>query len=288
MRIHNYTLKDQKPQIISDLIRVGNKKKDGGYILSERQIPLTKVLIGLGIHYDWSFEEEFKAKQRDAVLYCYDFSVGKWEYIKGFILSILIILSPYTYANVLLNRRKDYFFLQPFKELKAFFKFSSFFQTRKGNFFFQKGISDYKTKKFITIKDMFDNVANFNSLQDDSVYLKMDIEGSEYDVLEDILKYSDKINGMVIEFHNLKQLWTEFNFLCDLLKEQYELIHLHGNNCCGCIDNTDVPNLIELSFIKRKLMSAEELKAANNQTYPIPGLDKPNLTNKPDLKLSFN
>lgn len=286
MRIHNYSLTNRKPTLVNDLIRVGNKKKDGGYVISERQIGLTKILIGLGIHYDWSFEEEYKKKNRGAILNCYDFSVGRWDFIKGFILSLLSIISPNKYANAILNKRIPDFFLQPFIEISTLFRFLSFFKPSKQNYFFRKGISDFRSKRFITTHDMFNNIKNFNDLPEDSVFLKMDIEGSEYDVLEDILPYSSKINGMVIEFHNLKQLWNEFNLLLDKLIEDYEIVHMHGNNCCGYINDTRVPNLLEFSFIKRKLLKTDEINLVNNKSYPIAGLDIPNFS-KPDLIITF-
>jgi hypothetical protein len=134
---------------------------------------------------------------------------------------------------------------------------------------------------------MFGNIPGFADLQDDSVYIKMDIEGSEYDVLEDILVHSKKINGMVIEFHNLKQLWSEYLFLIEQIKKNFEIIHIHGNNCCGCISGTNVPLLVEVSFIKRTLLTEQELNSINNRAYPVAGLDKPNLSNKPDIAISF-
>ena len=36
---------------------------------------------------------------------------------------------------------------------------------------------------------------------DDDLILKCDIEGSEYDLIDDILKFSNKINMLIIEFH---------------------------------------------------------------------------------------
>ena len=287
MRIHNYTFKNFKPKVVGDLIRLGNKKKDGGYLISKRQIGITKVLIGLGVNYDWTFEEEFKKSNPAIDIYCYDFSVGKFQYFKNFVLSVFNSLSPNTYANIAHKKMEASVIVQPFIDVKTYFEFIKFFDPKKNNFFFQKGISDYSSNKFITIDEMIKNIRNFDDLGDDSVFLKMDIEGSEYDILEDVIKYSSKINGLVIEFHNSKQLWTELNFLMDELKQYYEIIHVHGNNCCGYIPNTQIPNLIEISLIKRHLLNNSELNSANNYSYPLDNLDKANFPNKPDLKLSF-
>ena len=43
------------------LIRVG-KDNDGGYVISQRCVNQTRVLIGMGIRDDWSFEEDFASR----------------------------------------------------------------------------------------------------------------------------------------------------------------------------------------------------------------------------------
>ena len=47
----------------NDLIRVG-RKKDGGYIISERIINASDVFFSGGIYTDWSFEQEFIKKSK--------------------------------------------------------------------------------------------------------------------------------------------------------------------------------------------------------------------------------
>ncbi len=288
MRFHNYIFSGFKPKVVSDLIRVGNQETDGGYLISKRIIGITKVLIGLGINYDWSFEADFKARNENLSIYCYDFSVGKSIYRKGLLLSVLNILSPNTYANILFRKLKPRTVItQPITELLTLSRFNKFFQPANNNYFFQLGVSDHRSKIFITIDDVFSKIGNFDSLPDNSVFIKMDIESSEYDILEDIIKQQSKINGLAIEFHNTKQLWNEFNYIVDELKKYYEIIHVHGNNCCGYVPGTEIPNLVEITFLKRSLMDSQEINSQNNFRYPLDNLDKPNMPKKTDLKLSF-
>lgn len=67
-------------------------------------------------------------------------------------------------------------------------------------------------------------IEQFN--QDDYIILKLDIEGAEYDVLEDLIKTNmiTKINELYVEFHDmffnvnsqpLKQKLMEYNIKCD-------------------------------------------------------------------------
>lgn len=287
MRIHNYSFVNFKPKFVKDLIRLGNKKNDGGYVISRRQIGITKVLIGLGVNYDWTFEEDFKKENPEISIYCYDYSVGKFQYFKNFVLSVLNCLSINTYANIFYKKTPAEVIWKPIIDVLTFIKFSIFFKKEKKNYFFQQGISDHTDNRFITIDSMVQNIQEFNNLPDDSVFLKMDIEGSEYDILEDIIKYYPKINGLVIEFHNTKQLWSELVFLMEELKKHYEIAHIHGNNCFGFVPNTNVPQLFEVTLIKRYLLTDSELASVNSNSYPLADLDVPNFSNKPDLKLIF-
>jgi hypothetical protein len=288
MKTDSYTFSRFKPKVVNDLIRLGNKNEDGGYVMSKRQLDVTKVLIGLGINYDWTFEAEFKKSKKDLLVYCYDFSIGKLIYIKGFILSILNIFSLNSYANILFRKIKPKtLFTQPFIELSTLINFSSFFKAEKNNFFFQLGVSNYGDNIFITIEDVFAKIKGFNELPANSIYIKMDIESSEYDILGDIIKHHSKINGLVIEFHNTKQLWQQFNDVVGELQNYFEIIHVHGNNYGGYIPDTQIPNLIEISFMNKTLMDEEELNSINNKQYPLDTVDVPNMRNRPDLKLSF-
>ena len=288
MKFRDYHFAHFKPKLVNDLIRVGNKEKDGGYVISKRQVDKTKILIGLGVNYDWSFEEEFKSLNNSVNIYCYDFSVGKSVYLKSFISSLINVVSPSSYTKEIFNKRSPVsVFTKPVFNIKTYFNFKSFFKAEKGNFFFQKGISDFSGGVFITVPEMFNNVKSFKDLPDNSVYLKMDIEESEYDVLEDILEQSSKINGLSIEFHNIKHLWNDFNLLAEKLKKDFEIIHVHGNNCCGYIHGTEIPNLIEVSYMKRNLLTDDELNSVNQRKYPLEKLDSPNLPNIPDLTMSF-
>ena len=115
----------------------------------------------------------------------------------------------------------------------------------------------------------------------------MDIEGAEYRIMEDLLDYKNKINGLVVEFHNSKSLWPEFEYIIDNLLNDFSIIHIHANNGAGYLANTKVPKLIEISFIKTSLLTQQEISSINNDSYPIKGLDVPNIKGRPDFELSF-
>ena len=63
---------------------------------------------------------------------------------------------------------------------------------------------------------------------DTKVVLKSDIEGSEFEVIDEILKHQSKIKMIIFEFH-----WMNINeqiFLESVkkLKNNFNIIHIHG------------------------------------------------------------
>lgn len=65
------------------------------------------------------------------------------------------------------------------------------------------------------------------------ILLKLDIEGSEYDVLDEILTHLHLFNCMVFEFHDLDKRHLE---LYDFIKKcttHFDMIHLEVNPSGG-------------------------------------------------------
>ena len=113
-------------------------------------------------------------------------------------------------------------------------------------------------KKFIAPKnDFIFGVENkektdlneiFSKNSYENIFLKIDIEGSEYRILDQIILHQNKINGFVIEFHS-----------CDLHFDRIEkfinnfdldLVHIHINNYSN-INQLSNPDVIELTFCKK-------------------------------------
>ena len=65
------------------------------------------------------------------------------------------------------------------------------------------------------------------------VFVKMDIEGGEYRVLDDLLDRSGNIVAMAIEFHDVDIVSRMFNSFVDKIKRDFHIVHIHGNNMGG-------------------------------------------------------
>ena len=111
--------------------------------------------------------------------------------------------------------------------------------------------------------------------------LKIDIEGNEYAILEDIIKVQSKLTGLVLEFHNCFIMREHIqNFLN---KINLDLVHIHVNNY-GEVTKDDFPNVIEMTFSKRiynYLRKKDEFKFPNNL------LDSPNNPKFEDKEITF-
>ena len=102
--------------------------------------------------------------------------------------------------------------------------FILFFKMKNNNKFYLKKIG--KCQNCLCLNDIITNY-----LKDEKkLFLKIDIEGSEYDILEDIILNKSKIQGIVIEFHEVsKNIDKIINFTNKLNTDLY-LVHIHANN----------------------------------------------------------
>jgi hypothetical protein len=118
--------------------------------------------------------------------------------------------------------------------------------------------------------------------------LQMDIEGAEYRVLLDADRATlRKFRILVIEFHELQELWQQRGL--DLIEstfhkllKDFEMVHIHPNNKARIIrrGNVAIPPLLEVTFLRKDRIDS----AQRTTTFPHP-LDRQNVDNKPDFTL---
>lgn len=127
-------------------------------------------------------------------------------------------------------------------------------------------------------------------LKNKKLFIKMDIEGNEYDTLPDILHHVQNITGIVLEIHFMKD--SQIPQAIDLLKalnNLFHLVHVHGNNCCldhfiSSNAKGRIPRVLELTYINKNLGFRYEL--SQDQSHPT-SLDMPNSSNIPDLAFTI-
>lgn len=245
----------------SNLIRIG-PKTDGGYIVDKRIFKKTDTLITCGLNDDWEFEKSFLKKNKNFKIFAYDHTVTKKFWLSRFKKDIVSLL--------LLKKLKIGKILDVFK----YIDYQLFFRNNKKHFK-KKIVFKAKGNKETTIPRIINN--------HNKVVLKIDIEGDEYKILNDIKKNSKKIFFLLIEFHNVhKNLIKIRNFI---RKSDLKIIHIHANNYGG-IDKNGIPKVIELSMLNSKKIKINRI--LSKRKYPIIDLDYKNFKRREDIKIEFN
>ena len=122
-----------------------------------------------------------------------------------------------------------------------------------------------------------------------NIFLKMDIEGGEYNWLLSIDESKlSKFKQIVIEFHGI----TDNSWGChydnkikclEKLSNTHYIIHAHGNNYGKVVNN--IPDVIELTYVNKKYF--DSVPELNTQSLPIHDLDFPNNLRANDISLNF-
>jgi FkbM family methyltransferase len=206
--------KEFNPKFLFDLLRIG-RNNDGGYLVEKNSIKNSKTLISFGISNDWSFEASFKSIN-NVKIFAYDHTLN------------------------------NYFWSRQPKDL--FMLFNNFFKNENGNYFINKKISKVGIKHHESLSLEIPDIFSSLELKGQPPYfLKIDIEGSEYRILDDLVKFSNNIEGIVIEFHQADlHLERIINFIKNI---NLQLCHVHANNFQNC-DKFGVPTTLELTFSK--------------------------------------
>lgn len=127
------------------------------------------------------------------------------------------------------------------------------------------------------------------NLANKKVFVKMDIEGAEFDVMDDILNHERNITGMVLEIHIPRDDPKKALELMSAVNRYFVLIHLHGNNYSGDYFKTKhsmnaIPTVLELTYINKNIIDSYEI--SKNQKCPR-SLDQRNSTNIPECEFEI-
>lgn len=238
-----------------ELIRMG-RDHDGGYLVVKDDIMNADGLLSFGVNDDWSFEEDFYAANASPIL-AYDGSVGEKYFIKDFISWMGRVDKPYIAV----------------RKLNTYRSYKKFFQGNRAHI--QKFISDFSFQNWIPIEEVF------SALQQQNVrkpFLKMDIEGGEYRILNALIEHSANFTGATMEIHDLDlHLDTVAEFIDAFA---HPLVHIHCNNS-GPINGQGTPLVIELTFSSAASVLDDMLPQLPHR------LDMPNVKRLPDYQLEF-
>ena len=125
--------------------------------------------------------------------------------------------------------------------------------------FHKEGLSHIKENDK---KHFFDHLKE-NGDEDKNVFLKIDVEGAEYEFFENtnIEELSKNVIGIVLEIHwtgDVNGYRSRATKILEKITNHFTLTHLHGNNSAPMIGSwwIAVPDTIELTFINDRLFEA--------------------------------
>tara|TARA_B100000963_G_C22592633_1_gene656275 strand:- start:550 stop:1359 length:810 start_codon:yes stop_codon:yes gene_type:complete len=254
------------PNKTSNLYRLGIEK-DGGYILDQEFLKKSKFLISFGMAEEYSFEKDFLNLNNENKLVIFDFSINHFHYFKEILKNFRRIIKLKRTLNDLL------------KCLKNYLNFLNFINKKNVKFYSKKISSVNNEGNNITIKKIFENLSEKDKR---NITFKIDIEGSEYEIIDKILSYEKNIDQLIIEFHDTHIKKFEFFNNIKKLQKYFHVTHIHANNYRD-YNQDGFPINVEVSFFNKSLKGS----TVKNYDYPINNLDFPNNPDYQDLKFSF-
>jgi hypothetical protein len=216
-----------------DLVRLG-RDNDGGYLVSEKDVNQSDLLIGLGINDDWSFESDFVARN-DVKVIAYDGSISAKLFFRRFLKSFFRI------SNVKAIMR-DY---------ETYCGFCKFFNTGT-NTHIQKFVGlNSSDSRHCTLDAILENTSSQH------IFFKIDVEGSEYRLLHTLIENVHRMTGLVIEFHDCDiHLFDIEKFI---QKFDMNLVHVHANNYSPIRLDDKLPLVLELTFSRHGTIGQETI-----------------------------
>lgn len=151
--------------------------------------------------------------------------------------------------------------------------------------FDKKKVGGIAGEGLITLQDL---ISSHEVSTRPNVLLKIDIEGSEWEVFDYCSEQNlSQIGQILCEFHGLSQLddvgfYSLARRVVEKLHRHFIPYHVHGNNNSEVINIANVvfPDVLEISYANRKIFNS----TPSNVIYPT-NLDYPNNPERPDIFL---
>lgn len=252
------------PIVVDGLQRFGNNE-DGGYVLPTPALKAIDAIVSFGISENFTFEEALAAVLPGAPIHGYDPTVSDRHFRKRVARARMKFLRfRASWAEVADKYRSLAAYRRVFAPPSCHFRERIFNRS--------EGPGD------ATVDQVFARIGGR-----DHVLLKMDIEGAEYRVIGDILRYAGCIDILVVEFHDTDPLRAVFLAGMEQLLSEFRIVHLHGNNMAG-VATDGLPEALEITFLAKRLAPAA---TARRRELPLAGLDFPNYPGTAELALDF-
>lgn len=259
------------PMVCDTLRRLGSAH-DGGYVVPMHAIERAMTLLSFGIGSNWDFERAVARINPRIMVHAYDHTVGRKKFLETAVRSGLSV--PLRFLA--LSPRGTRASFTRFQRAVDYFRF------------FSGRIRHYQERVWYNADRGSAPITRIISTTGphapQSVFVKMDIEGSEYRILPYITDHADVFAGMVIEFHDTDICAGIFNSEVARLRETFDIVHVHGNNHGDLDVDHAHPVSLEVTFLHKRLCFEP---APYVGPLPRPELDAPNDPNNVDYPLDL-
>ena len=255
------------------LMRLG-LPRDGGYVVPEPEVRSAAVLLSLGIKQDWSFDRAFAAANPRVRVIGVDPGIGPLLFLRQIAVSAVHIVR----TGIIGNARQARRWSAVLRNSIDYFRFFA-----PPNYHIRKKVAAGDSDATISLATLL-SLAGAGT-DDRRVFLKMDVDGAEYDLIPTIVNSSDCISCLVGEFHGLSRNPPRFNQAVTQLLEHFRIVHIHGNNYGPYDKQQDFPTAVEITFVNRRLLDGSS--TLSTREYPRTDLDYPNAPGRPDHTLRF-
>ena len=254
-----------QPVSVDGLKRLGNKY-DGGYVVHLPSLHDADYLLNYGVGYNVAFEKDF-FKETGLPTLAFDPTLK--SYITG-----------------IPGRLKEGGLIPFLRHAKNYLKW--FFQERglknyKINFI-EEGIAAVDAPEYKTLAYHFQKYELF----DKKIILKIDVEGSEYAIFNDMSVYQLLPNAIqiLLEVHLIEKNIENLIAIMQRIEKTHSLIHIHSNNHAGTFkyNGKNVPEAMEVTFLLNEYIPEQK---PSDKAYPVKGLDQPCDRRKEDILLDF-
>lgn len=266
-----------KPLSISGKIRVG-PHWDGGYVVYQPVLKNIEVLVTYGVGWEAGFEVQLNEISGCRVFMFDPSMFGRYLLDLGASKRMLINGDIKKLAKYFDSTWRMWLWLRQMQKRKILFV--------------NEGLGVKKGIKYDTFKNHLTKYGLLNC----RVFLKIDIEGGEYDILEKVDMYQDLavVSQIIIEFHDLHLHFSRFEGIIFRLRENYEIVHIHGNNWGGEFNFKEsknnsvvqIPKVLEITLVRKGEIDASDI-VNDVSSYPTDNIDFPNNPNIADLGLDF-
>lgn len=262
-----------RPIIYEGLERVGSATGDGGYVVPAALLDAAEVVLSLGLGREWTFDVAARRRNPKAVMVGVDHTISPWWFARAWLRS-LVNVAAFSLVGYEAGVRR-------YRALHDVSR-SYFWLFRGRALHLRQRVAAEDGPRDVSLDTL---LRRTDAAKPHSVFVKMDIEGTEYDVIPALCRHHGLIQTIAAEFHDVTSAPERFDRGISQLLEHFRIVHIHGNNYGPYSAQDDFPDVVEITLVHESLCPKPERPSL--RSYPVDTLDVPNDPAKPDYALRF-